>query len=522
MAKFLPGIWPWRRKDEGFEWHKYVRTTIALRREQRREKAEEIKRSVEDCAIRAAENAAKLGRKGARAASDGARRASVSAGEGLRNGFVAAGHGLASAAAASGRGLASAAAASGRGLGIAAAATGRGARRFFTASGHGLRVGSRATWDGAGTAGRGFVAGSAAGLASIGAGLGKGFGAVRRTAGGGLSEVARPLLDLLGRPGVSLPLLLAGGVALLSGIGRPFLTGGIDREAVISGGIGVVLLLAALAPRLQFGGGGAVVDALAAPFRRLQPRTRQIAGGGVAVALAVITAVWMLPGSLKLPEMSLSSFVPFMASEPPIAGRATMVSGEMLRIDRATIRLDGIEALDREQTCARTDGSQWRCGDAAQTALGRLIGGRQVRCEPAGKDSTGVVRATCFTGSTDIAAALVKGGHVLADAGMMPRYRAEQAAAREAKAGVWAGPGQPERPAAWRSRVWEEARTRAPQGCPIKGKVAGRRGDGAKTYHLPWSPTYMQLRVVSARGERWFCSEDEARAAGFVLSEVDG
>lgn len=518
MAKF----WPWRRKDEGFEWHKYVRTTIALRREHRREKAEEIKRSVEDGAIRAAENAAKIGRKGARAASDGARRASVSAGQGLHGAAIAAGIGLKRFGAASGRGLANAASASGRGLARFAAASGRGSRQFFSASGHGLRVGGRATWAGAGRAGRGFAAGSAAGLAGLGSALGKGFSGVGRMAGGGIGDASRPLLDVLGRPGVSLPLMLAGGIALLSGVGRPFLTGTIDREAVISGAIGAVLLLAGLAPRLQFGAGSAIFKGLATPFQRLEPRTRQIAGGGTAVALVVAAMIWMLPGKISLPEMSLSSFVPFMASEPPITGRASVAGSDMLRIDRTNIRLDGIEALDREQTCQRSDNRQWRCGDAAQTALGRLIGGRQIRCEPTAKESDGTVRAACFVGTTDIAATLVKGGHVLAEAAMMPRYRAEQGEARDAKAGVWSGTGQPERPAAWRARVWEEAKARAPQGCPIKGKVAGRRGDGTKTYHLPWSATYMQLRVVSSRGERWFCSEDEARAAGFVLPDVDG
>ena len=34
----------WRKKAEGFDWHKYVRTTIKLRREQRREKIEDIGR----------------------------------------------------------------------------------------------------------------------------------------------------------------------------------------------------------------------------------------------------------------------------------------------------------------------------------------------------------------------------------------------------------------------------------------------------------------------------------------------
>jgi endonuclease YncB( thermonuclease family) len=343
-------------------------------------------------------------------------------------------------------------------------------------------------------------------------------------AGGGIAEAARPLADLLGRPGVSGPLMLAGGVALLSGIGRPFLSGGIDREAVLAATIGALLLLAGLAPRLQFGGGAAIFEAIAAPFRQMSPQARQILGGGSAVAVTIAATVWMLPdkvGLPSLPEMSLSSFVPFAASDPPITGRASPLGADTLRIDRVTIRLDGIEAPDRDQTCARSDNRVWRCGEAAQTALSRLIAGRNLRCEPSGKDAAGTVRAACFSGTSDVAGALVKGGHVFAESGMMARYRGEQSAAREAKAGLWSGQGEPERPASWRTRVWDEARARAPKGCPIKGKVAGR-GEGAKTYHLPWSPTYERLRVVSARGERWFCSEDEARGAGFAPPAVDG
>ena len=479
--------WPWRRRSEGFEWHKYVRTTIALRREHRREKAEEIKRSAAENAVRAAEGAARLGRQGASAAGEGARRMSAATGRGLRNLVQASGRGLRSASAVSAQGL----------------------RLGGMYAGAGLRASSR--W-------LGRV--SADGAAWTGGHL----MTAGRVTGAGLAEASRPLLDFLGRPGVSGPLMLAGAVALLSGLGRPFLTGGIDREAVLVATIGAVCLLAALAPRVRFGFGEALFARIAAASRLLPPRGRQILAGGGAVLAVVAAGVWLMPRNVSLPSlpsMSLSSFVPFKASDPPIAGRASVLAGDMLRVDAITIRLDGIEAPDREQTCVRADNRRWRCGEAAQPALARLIGGRRVRCEPAGKDSTGVTRATCTTGSTDLAAALVKSGHVFAETGMMPRYRAEQTAAREAKVGLWSGSGEPERPSAWRTRLWDEARAKAPQGCPIKGKVAGRRGE-AKTYHLPWSPTYMQLRVVSARGERWFCSEDEARAAGFVASEVDG
>ena len=58
---------------------------------------------------------------------------------------------------------------------------------------------------------------------------------------------------------------------------------------------------------------------------------------------------------------------------------------------------------------------------------------------------------------------------------------------------------------------WQEAKGRSPEGCPIKGQVTG----SSRFYVLPWSPDYERARVQTARGERWFCSEQEAVAAGF-------
>lgn len=529
MAK----LWPWRRKSEGFEWHKYVKTTIAIRREHRRERAEEIKRSVEDGAVRAAENAARLGRKSAEAASDGARRASAASVRGARLGLAASVRGLkraliASAAgsrqflAASGRGIREASMISAHGIRRASIASVHGIRRASVVSAHGLMSGGRKAGAGLGASGRWL---GRIGLESA-AWTGGNLAFFSRVAGGGLATASRPLIEFLGRPGVSGPLMLAGAVALVAALARTFLTGSLDGEAMLIMSIGAICLLAGLTPRLRYGPGPAILAAVTAPLRRIPTQVGHTLAGGGAIVAAVLATVWLWPASLtpsppSLPSVSLSSFVPFK-SDPPIVGRAFAIGGDLIRIGQHTIRLDGIEAPERDQACVRSDNRRWRCGEAAQTALSRIVSGRQLSCEPSGKDDAGIVRATCKAGTTDIASALVEGGHVLADSGMMARYRSAQAKAQQAKAGLWSGGGTPERAAEWRTRLWNEAKSKAPEGCPIKGKVEGRRGDTVKTYHLPWSPTYVRLRVVSARGERWFCSEADARAAGFAPAEIDG
>ena len=48
--------------------------------------------------------------------------------------------------------------------------------------------------------------------------------------------------------------------------------------------------------------------------------------------------------------------------------------------------------------------------------------------------------------------------------------------------------------------------------CAIKGNISR---SGARIYHVPGSPSYDATQIDEARGERWFCSEAEARAAGW-------
>jgi hypothetical protein len=42
---------------------------------------------------------------------------------------------------------------------------------------------------------------------------------------------------------------------------------------------------------------------------------------------------------------------------------------------------------------------------------------------------------------------------------------------------------------------------------------------GRRTFLMPWSPDYDGAKVRTSRGERWFCSESEATAAGWKLAQ---
>ncbi len=53
--------------------------------------------------------------------------------------------------------------------------------------------------------------------------------------------------------------------------------------------------------------------------------------------------------------------------------------------------------------------------------------------------------------------------------------------------------------------------------CNIKGNVNTR---SERIYHVPGQEYYDKTNIVAAHGERWFCSEEEARAAGWRRSKV--
>jgi hypothetical protein len=50
-------------------------------------------------------------------------------------------------------------------------------------------------------------------------------------------------------------------------------------------------------------------------------------------------------------------------------------------------------------------------------------------------------------------------------------------------------------------------------GCSIKGNISINTGE--RIYHVPGKEHYAETRISPQHGERWFCSEAEARAAGW-------
>ena len=61
------------------------------------------------------------------------------------------------------------------------------------------------------------------------------------------------------------------------------------------------------------------------------------------------------------------------------------------------------------------------------------------------------------------------------------------------------------------------ARVAAPSAAPASGpcRIKGNISDNGRIYHVPGSHWYDRTKISPGKGERWFCSEAEARAAGW-------
>ncbi|MFV2052262.1 thermonuclease family protein [Aliiroseovarius sp. YM-037] len=190
------------------------------------------------------------------------------------------------------------------------------------------------------------------------------------------------------------------------------------------------------------------------------------------------------------------------------ASNADAVDGDTIVIGDVTYRLNGIDAPEYGQTCG-VGVSEWGCGQEATAAMADLVSRQSVRCVAHSEDSYGRVIATCYAGNIDIGQEMVGRGLAWAFVRYSDIYVTAEREAKRRGLGIWSGPAIP--PWEFRAERWAAAEDESPDGCPIKGNIS-RNG---RIYHPPWSPWYSRTRINTDRGERWFCDEAEARAAGW-------
>jgi endonuclease YncB( thermonuclease family) len=126
-------------------------------------------------------------------------------------------------------------------------------------------------------------------------------------------------------------------------------------------------------------------------------------------------------------------------SHGSLAGRASVIDGDTITVHGERVRLFGIDAPEHGQTCT-AGGLAYACGTSARDALAAHLRAGAVDCERRSTDRYGRTVAICRLDGEDVGAWMVRQGWALDYARYSRgKYAQEEAAARRARRGLWAG-----------------------------------------------------------------------------------
>ena len=189
-----------------------------------------------------------------------------------------------------------------------------------------------------------------------------------------------------------------------------------------------------------------------------------------------------------------------------------VIDGDSIQIEAGVYRLAGIDAPELGQSCDES-GHLTPCGLNAAYELRKVFELEKgpITCFIQPEENAAI--ATCMINDRDISALMLDGGYVTAIDGGSPHYAAIEHLARKGRLGIWSGTFVP--PREWREgqRLPEEREYAAGQAaCRIKGAVTGA---GERLYYGPLDDAFETIGIDPGRGDRLFCSDDEAREAGW-------
>jgi len=294
------------------------------------------------------------------------------------------------------------------------------------------------------------------------------------------------------------------------------------------------------------------------------PRTKSSYGWALIVVaiIGVIGAgVWWYrnPSTLLAPVVnslptarpdSVDSPVPMVDSgNPLLIGTVTkVIDGDTIDVLLSSgpirVRFDSVDAPEKNQPWGREAGA----------ALADKLGHQEVALDVVTQDRYERLVAVVSLNDENVNAWLVRQGHAWAYRQYLkdPQYCSWEAEAHAGGRGLWALP-RDQRHAPWEWRAVERQRSSgftdyadervqdciddmhrakprakadppatvmplvqqpapaAAGDCRIKGNISS----SGHIYHVPGSASYSATRIDTSKGERWFCSEEEAEAAGW-------
>ncbi len=264
-------------------------------------------------------------------------------------------------------------------------------------------------------------------------------------------------------------------------------------------------------------------------------RNLLLAGTAIFIAGILIGKVGQAPAQIKgrleiTPTSSKPIPINEILTEGHVEGAATdlrekvlvtrVVDGDTIKIAKIKNEIsnsdDGADKTVRLIGMNAPEVTRVECyGKEATRRLGDLVLGKEIETEKdvSETDRYGRLLRFVWLGDVLVNEALVMEGFARVstyppDVKYQERITRAEKYARERNLGLWGGCGSDVQP----TSPNETPMTQAPSSnCLIKGNVSG----GGKIYHLPRCGSYAKTSIDTAAGERWFCSEEEAVAAGW-------
>ncbi len=217
-----------------------------------------------------------------------------------------------------------------------------------------------------------------------------------------------------------------------------------------------------------------------------------------ATSVVVLAVIWLLPQTASVATGGTEE--------------AQVFDGDTIQIGNKVYNLIGIDAPELGQLCD-ANGNIQRCGLNAAYQLRKMLdfGKESLKCQPLDPKETGSTAvASCAVGEQDVSLSILQSGHAVIAPDAPPSYVAAETQAKEAQLGIWGSKFI--MPAEWREgarlAVEQEAGN---ESCVIKGVVER----GRRLYFGPLDDVYDKIDVKASPEGRTFCSEDEARLAGW-------
>ena len=194
-----------------------------------------------------------------------------------------------------------------------------------------------------------------------------------------------------------------------------------------------------------------------------------------------------------------------------------IVDGDTIVFKTKKIRLFGIDAPETNQYCFDKKKIKYSCGLNSTKELIKFIklnSNKSIKCTDYDIDQYGRNISECWIGKISINSWLVKNGYALAYLKYSNKFFLDEKKAKEKGLGVWQG--RFIYPWEWRRGKRFNNNNPDKKECYIKGNISSK---GQKIYHLPGNSNYEETKINENKGERWFCSEEEAKINGWRKSK---